>query len=259
MDAEKYFNQSILRALDILEAVGKEERSLGLSELGRKVNLHKSTVHRLALSLESRGWLTREADSGKYRIGIKFLTLGRSANAKGSVKEIHPILARLSEETEETAILSVWDDKEVICVDKVETNQRVQISSRIGSNFPIHAGATGFAVLIGMPEEKALEILSRTELTAYTPLTITSPERITERYREMKRLGYVISTGQVDPGVTGIAMPIYFPYEQCYGSVGIVLPEMRAEQERAEQIIRVLKECTDQIRNKLNFFTEEPV
>ena len=250
MDA-KYFNQSILRALDILEAVGREDGPIGLSDLSRKVGLHKSTVHRLALSLESRGWLAREAESGRYRIGIRFVTVARSGNAGDSFGEIHPLLAELSEEINETAILSVWDGRKVICVDKVETSRRIQISSRIGNSFPICAGGTGFAVLIGMPEEMARDIMENTELVAYTPRTVTDPEKLLERYREMKKRGYVISSGQVDPGVTGIAMPLYFPYEQSYGSIGVVLPEMRADVETVECIVLALSRSRDRIRSRL--------
>lgn len=256
MENEKYFNQSILRALDILEAVGKEKEPVSLSELARKVNLHKSTVHRFVLSLESRGWLTRNDKDGKYQIGIKFMTIAQGVNFESSFPAIHSVLSLLAEETGETAVLSVWNNEDVICVDIVETNQKIRISSRIGSKFPIHAGATGFAALIGMPEEEALKILSQRDLIAYTPLTITSPEKITERYREMREKGYVISTGQVDPGITGVAMPVYFPYEQSYGSVGVVLPEMRADGERIGQILLTLKKCTEEIKKKLELSAE---
>lgn len=255
MEPEKYFNQSILRALDILETVGREDGPLSLSELSRRVGLHKSTVHRLALSLESRGWLTRETESGKYRLGIKFVTIaGRKGHAgiDGSFREVHPILESLAGKIDETAILSVWDGKEVICIDKVESSHRIQISSRIGSSFPICAGGTGFAVLIGMPEETAVDILSRAEPVAYTSRTIIDRESLETRYREMKALGYVISSGQVDPGVTGIAMPLYFPFEQSYGSIGVVLPEMRADAARVEHILQELRRCTELIRNKLD-------
>ncbi len=251
MDAERYFNQSILRALDILEAVGRENGPVGLSELSRKVGLHKSTVHRLALSLESRGWLTKEAESGRYRIGVRFVTVARSGNAGDSFREIHPLLAELSEKIDETAILSVWDGREVICVDMVETSRRIQISSRIGSSFPICAGGTGLGVLIGMPEDMVLEIVSKTELVAHTARTITDPEELVGRYREMRNAGYVLSSGQVDPGVTGIAMPLYFPYEQSYGSIGVVLPDARAEGGTVERIVRELGHCRDRIRARL--------
>jgi len=254
VEEEKYFNQSILRALDILETVGKSDSPIRLSELSRMVDLHKSTVHRLVLSLESRGWLTREEGSGKYRIGVKFLTIAKNGDGGGSVKEIHPILADLSEKTQETAILSIWDGKEVICVDKVETNRKIQISSQVGGSFPIYAGGTGFAVLIGMPEDMAFEVLSRVNFKKYTPQTITDREKITERYRAAKELGYVISVGQVDPGVRAIAMPLYFPYEQCYASIGVVLPEMRADEETTKKIICEMQRCCEQIQSKLGFF-----
>lgn len=252
METEKYFNQSTLRALDILEAVGKEGAPVGLSALSRIVGLHKSTVHRLVLSLESRGWLVREMESGKYRLGIKFATVLGQGAVGSSFQAIHPLLVQLSEKVHETVILSIWDGRDVVCVDKVETDQRIQVSSHIGRNFPIHAGGTGLGVLVGMPEAMVLEILEKTELTEYTSRTLTDREAILACCREMKKLGYVISTGQVDQGVTGIAMPLYFHYEQCYGSIGVVLPEMRADGETLKKIVRELEHGCTLIRNRLD-------
>ena len=251
---EKYYNQSILRAADILEAVGREESPVSLTDLSRMIGLHKSTVHRLALSLESRGWLMREQESGKYRIGIKFLTIARSADEQSSIRAIHPMLLQLVEAVQETTILSLWDEKGVICVDKVEASRKLQISSHVGQYFPIYAGATGFAVLIGMPDNMAQNILSEVELTPFTPKTITSKERLWERYKEMKAQGYVLSSSQVDPGVTGIAMPLYLPYEQSYGSLGVSLPDTRADEETVNRILTALRSSIEIIRTKLDFF-----
>lgn len=252
MSVEKYFNQSILRALDILEIVGKEGAPIGLSDLSRRVGIHKSTVHRLVLSMESRGWLTREIDSGKYRLGIKFATVLGKNVLGNSFREIRHLLKRLSEEIRETVILSVWDGREVICIDKVETSQTIQVSSRLGNSFPICAGGTGFAVLIGMPEEMAMNIIEEAQLVAYTDRTITEPEKLIVRYRETKERGYIISSGQVDQGVTAIAMPLYFPYEQCYGSLGVVLPDMRADKNATKRILCALQRSCELIRNRLN-------
>lgn len=252
VESEQHLTQSALRALDILEAVGKEGRPIGLSELARRIGLHKSTVYRLVTSLQIRGWLTKEAESGKYRLGIKFLTVLGHGNVGSAFQEIHPLLEQLSEKIHETVILSVWDGREAICVDKVETDQRIQVSSHVGSSFPIYAGGTGWSLLIGMPEETAREVLANTELKPYTERTLTDLQKIMERYHEMKRLGYAVSTGQVDQGVVGIGMPIYFPYEQCYGSVGVVAPEMRVTGEIQARIIKELGRTCDLIRSRLN-------
>lgn len=250
---EKYYNQSILKAINILEAVGQENGSVGLSELSRIIGLDKSTIYRMALSLESKGWLIRDSDSGKYSLGLKFLMIADMAGTQNSIRVIRPELLRLAECVQETVVLSFWDGKGVICADKVEASHKLQISSYVGQYFPIYAGATGFAVLLGMPEDMALYILSNVELEPFTPKTITSKELLFARYREMKAQGYVLSTGQVDPGVTGIAMPVYFPYEKSYASLGVSLPETRATQDIVAHIVSELTSSLKIIMERLEF------
>lgn len=248
---EQYMNHSVQRALSIIEAVGKRGAAMNLKEISDAVGLHKSTVHRFALTLEAEGWLMR-ADDGRYLLGLKLLTFSRFAKSEiSSVKYIKPILQELCKKLDEQVILSVWDGKNVICIEKLESTQRIQVYSEIGRAFPIYAGGTGFALLIGMPEDAAREIIYGRELAAFTKDTLTDPEKIMERYRLSKKQGHVVSIGQVDRGVAGIGVPIYMPYEKTYGSIGVVLPEARTTEEVKERIIESLKEAVEKIQRKI--------
>lgn len=247
---ERYMNQSILRALEILELFSKENSLLGLRELSEGTGLHKSTVHRLVSTLASRGWLIRNAE-GKYRPGIRLLTIAQLINENiTSVTEVRPILKKLAEITGELTLLSMWDGENVICVDKVDSRsqQSLQVTSAIGRTHPLHAGATGLAVLVGMPEDLAHRILEGRSLKAYTERTRTSPDHVMELYSRLKKQGYVVSAGQVDPGVTGIAMPLWFPYEKAYGSIGVTIPESRMSDTELERILTALQEAVKQIQ-----------
>jgi DNA-binding IclR family transcriptional regulator len=254
MDPSRYLNHSILRSLRILEAFAEPHPSLSIPEIARRVGLHRSTVHRLVVTLESAGWLRKLPGTEKYTLGIKVFTLGRIADQGiSSCETVRPLLEDLAERTGETAILSMSDNVAAVCVDKIEASQRLKISSEIGQHFPLHAGATGFAVLLGMPEEQVRGFLFRDRLPSFTPKTETDPGKILERYHSLKDAGYVVSTGAVDPGVTGIAAPLFFAAENSYGSVGITMPEHRAQGDTLRKAVDAVLETASAMAGKIGF------
>ena len=67
--------QSLDRAFNILELLSKETRGVAVTEIGRRLDLHKSTVHRLLSSLRSRGYVEKDILSGNYKLGLGFVEL----------------------------------------------------------------------------------------------------------------------------------------------------------------------------------------
>ena len=259
MDPTRYLNHSIQRALQILELFGRETGPLGVSEISRIVGIHKSTIHRLVITLEHAGWLLRVPGTDKYRLGLKVLALGRIVDRSiTSCSAARPVLEELAADTGETVILTMSDDEGAICVDKIETTHRLKISSELGQHFPLHAGATGFAVLMCMPEERVRQILYEKPLRAFTPKTITDPGRVFEKYLERRQKGYIVASGEVDPGVTGIAVPVYFPFEHSCGSVGVTLPDNRATGETLDVLVRKVMNAAEEIRTRVDLTQAPP-
>ena len=252
MDPSKYLNQSILRSLQILESFTVSTPQMTIPEISRKVGLHRSTVHRFVVTLESEGWLRKIPGTEKFSLGIKLHTLGNIAGQGfSSVETVRPFLEALARKTGETVILSMFDSGAAVCVDKIESSQRLKISSEIGQYFPLHAGATGFAVLLGMPEKQVREFLWREPLPSFTSKTETDPQKIFERYLLCREKGYAVSTGAVDPGVTAVASPVFFPLEKAFGSVGITMPENRTEEmplrQRIDEVIGTARAIAEKI------------
>lgn len=256
MESSRYFNQSILRSLRILEAFSEPPHQFSIPEIARKVQLHRSTVHRLVITLESAGWLRKLPGVEKFSLGIKIFTLSRIAGQSvSSIDAVRSLLEDLAAKTGETAVLSMADNVGAVCVDKIESSQRLKISSEIGQHFPLHAGATGFAVLLAMPEDEVRKFLFKEKLPSFTSKTETDPDKILTRYRSLKEGGYVVSTGAVDPGVTGIAAPLFFAAENSYGSVGITMPEHRAEGETFRKAVEAVLETASAMTVKITFLS----
>ena len=140
--------QSVRRAASLLRAFGNGTAELGVSELGRQLNLHKSTVSRLLSTLESEGLLERAPGTEKYRLGPEIARLAGHVEQIGDVREVaRPFLVELAELTRETANLAILDGNEVNNVDQVSGPHLVRVGNWVGRRTPLHCVATGKALL----------------------------------------------------------------------------------------------------------------
>lgn len=248
----KYYNQSIKRAVEIMHLFTVKENCLGISEISRKIGLHKSTVHRILVTLESEGWLVKDEESGKYMLGLRLLSLSNAILENLNLRKIvKPVMKKLSKNTGETVVLAIANNSGAMCVEKVESFHSVKITSQVGKYFPLYAGATGLAILLGMPEEKIWKILQSADLKQYTDKTISDAAKIMNRVKKLKKQGYVVTRGEVDPGVIAVGMPIHIEYRDIYGSLSVVGPEYRFDNEKIIFTIEEMKKALKEIFEKV--------
>lgn len=139
-------SQTLLRGLDLLDAVS--HRPASLSELSRRLNLNRSTVHRLASALVDRDYLRLSPGDG-YMLGHKLLELGFAARQQIDVPRLaRPHLERLSVLTEDTVHLGVLDGNMALYLDKLPGRRRVEIGSRIGERHPLCSTGLGKSLLL---------------------------------------------------------------------------------------------------------------
>ena len=142
-------SQTLMRGLDLIEAVSHEV--LTLSELAAKLDLTKSTTHRLLSALVDRGYLAFTPRAG-YRLGPKLLLLGTLAQAQADLVQVaRPHLEELAASTEDTVHLGVFDGDYALYLDKVPGRRRITISSRVGDRQPLSSTGLGKALMIDSP------------------------------------------------------------------------------------------------------------
>ncbi len=139
-------SQTLMRGLDLIEAVSHEVMTL--SELAAKLDLTKSTTHRLLSALVDRGYLAFTPRAG-YRLGPKLLLLGTLAQAQADLVQVaRPYLEDLSASTEDTVHLGILDGDAALYLDKVPGRRRITISSRVGDRQPLTSTGLGKALML---------------------------------------------------------------------------------------------------------------
>jgi DNA-binding IclR family transcriptional regulator len=224
------------RALDILEFLVAQPSPRGLTELADRVGGPKATMHRLLATLQERGYVTQDQPTGRYAAGLRCFELGSQWAANLDLRKIAaPHLAELNETTLETVHLAVYDEGEVVYVEKLESRHPVVAVSRLGRRCPATCVATGRALLAFQDQAEIDQVISG-PLPAYTELSVTDPADLRALLARVRQDGYAVNHGSYRPGVGGVAAPVRDYRGQVIASVGLCLPESRFGPDRSPEL-----------------------
>jgi IclR family KDG regulon transcriptional repressor len=205
----RYQAPTVRKAFQILDLVCRSDGGLTLSDLARKLEISKSTVHGIALALEEAGAVTRDTSTKRYSPGLALYRLGRSAYTRIDLKDTaRPFLDELCSRTEESVFLGVRAGDHVFILDIVESMQELKITAPVGTRIPLVAGATGKVLLASLPEDEAMGLLATTGLTRYTPGSITDRQVFLDEIRRARLEGYATDDEEYIAGVRAVASAV---------------------------------------------------
>lgn len=245
--------QSIERAFNILEHLSGHPHGMQITKLAEETGLSKSTVHRLLSTLIELKYVKQDMDTERYTIGYRALYLSRNLiNTSSLIATVKPYLQSLVEDINETIHLCVEEHEEVVYIDKIESNQTIRMSSRIGSRAPLYCTGVGKMILSGKTDEDVQDITSRIEFIKKTPNTIITYEKFIEEIFHIRRQGYALDDVENEEGIRCIAVPIYDFSGEIIASFSVSGPCSRItlewiQTELAEKLIQTAKEISLQL------------
>jgi DNA-binding IclR family transcriptional regulator len=220
-------SMSLHRALDILELLTRATVPVGLTEIARRSSGPKATVHRLLATLQTRGYVTQDPQTGAYTAGVRCFELGSSWAQNLDLRTTAaPVLADLNSRTQETVHLAIYDEGEIVYVDKLESPRPVVARSHVGRRCPAFCVATGRALLAFQPHQEVAQVLRR-PLPVFTARTITDPAELGDLLEQVRATGYAVNHESYREGVGGVAAPIRDHTGAVVASVGCCVPEHR--------------------------------
>lgn len=193
---------------DVLSLFTPERRELTPSQIVDLLGRPKSTVYRQLSAMEEAGFLDRDEESGRYRLGIRLAALGELARQSTSLQRAaHPRLGELSEETDETADLSVLRDGVATTIDVVESHRPLMIPGLLGGRIPLHATAAGKVLLGWRPEEEVRRLLS-VPLERFTRHTVTDVDTLLHELQRTRNRGFSTVNGEWVEDILGVSAPV---------------------------------------------------
>ncbi|MEA5114815.1 MAG: IclR family transcriptional regulator [Geobacteraceae bacterium] len=250
-----YLIQSVSHALELLEQFHEDVDELGVTELSKRLKLHKNNVFRLLATLESHGYIEQNKVTENYRLGLKTLELGQTfVKQMGLLRQSRPVLETMVRECNETSYVAILKDFHIIYLDVVETDLTVRVVPRVGSRLPAHCTAAGKVQIAYLNEEELEQYLPTQELRAFTSNTITDRDELKKHLQKVAEEGYAIDDEELDIGVRCVSAPIRDYTRRIIGAVSISGPSMRLSMERIDrELIPLVKKAAEDISMKLGF------
>src|SRR6266581_3076310 len=166
---------AVERALAMLESVAGESEGLSNAEISRKLKIPKSSASYILRTLEKQNYLNRDTHTGKYRVGLKILSLSRGALSGIDVREVAlPIMRHLVDKTNLTCHLAILDGPEAVYIEKVEPTGFIRMDTWVGRRMRVHATSVGKALVAHIPPERLEKIVGGRAMEKRTPKTITT-------------------------------------------------------------------------------------
>lgn len=198
--------QSVDRAAELLQAVGRHPQPVSVSDLADRCGLNRSTAWRLLTTLEHHGLVERDPATGHYGIGYAVVALAASAGHEPLVRRAHPPLRELAEHCGETVSLAVPRRLQLVYVDQVQA-PHVMAANWLGRPTPLHATSTGKAFLAWLTEGEREAALGGS-LERFTDTTITDHGELAAELEDVRRCGHAVSRGELEPSLWGVSSPV---------------------------------------------------
>jgi IclR family acetate operon transcriptional repressor len=169
-------NRSVTTALTVLEALSLSQ-GVGVSQLARQLELPKSTVQRILLTLKAAGWVRQESHA-QWGLTLRCAVLGQRVMSRTTLSDVvRPVLTELRDETHETVRCFLIQGMNIVLLEVAESDQAVRaVEEGLPNTLPLHATAIGKAALALRPD--AFAALLKTPLGQVTPQTLTDPKAL---------------------------------------------------------------------------------
>ena len=249
---EKGEHQNIGRATLVLAALADAStHGLRLTDVIRATGLGKATTHRILAGLVAHGLAEQDKDSGYFFVGLKMLDWATAAGDRfGLAHCATPLMARLAEQTADTAYLSLRSNDEAVCIGRYEGSFPIRtLTLGLGDRRPLGIGAGSLALLAFLPDEEVVRILDA-QRDARASYDIDEFE-LRGMVGRAKKQGFALNDERVIPGMSAIGVPVRRPDGFPVAAVSIAAISKRLEQPRLDTLVSTLRDTAVAIENEL--------
>ena len=220
-----FYNRSLERALQILDAFSRERQVLTRAQLSEILGLPLPTISRLCSTLVQYGYLAKDRESKQYSLGMRLFEQGSIVFYSFSLRAAASHhLTELQKETGQTVFLGVLDNGQLLYIDKRENEGSIiSFTSKIGTRRPPYWGMCGPLLMSYLPDSEIEGLLEKTPLNATTRKSITDKEKFKAWLNQIRDQGVAVDPEATFEGITGVAAPVRDSTGGVVAAVGIAL------------------------------------
>ena len=257
MSEEKTAN-AVERTFSILELVAESTNGLSNSDISRRLKVPKSSASYILRVMENRGYLIR-ADDGKYRLGLRLMSLSRGQIAHADVREVaKPVLEQfLRKSRMSEAHLAVLDSGRAVYVEKVEVeNSFIKMDIWVGHRLPVHTTAIGKVLVANLTDAEIEKILTMRGMEKKTRKSITSRAKFLQEIVKVREYGVAIDNEENSVSVRCLAAPVYDANGAIVAALGTSSTILQLDETNLPRVIELVKEAAHKVSEKMGYFSK---
>ncbi len=241
-------NQSLVRAMTLLERLSLTASGMTLTDLSQQLGMPSATTHRLLNTFEEMGYVEHDSILGLWFIGFKTFSVGNAfLNRRDFIATARPYMRRLVDQCGETVNLAVIDDGEVVYVGQVQSPEMMRMIVKLGSRSPIHASGVGKTLLASMTEKGVSTILQRKGLARFTEQTIDNPANLRVELSHIRKLGYALDDEEHSVGLRCVAATIFDENGVALAGLSLSGPKARITDSRLTDLGAATRQMADEV------------
>lgn len=230
------------------------ENEWSATEISRQLDMPVQTVHRLLSTLAQFGFVTKNEQTKKFRLGLSLVQLGFLVWDNMSIRTVaHPVMEDLAKQCKESVYLTVREGSYGVFVDLVDSPQMLRIAEPIGLRLPLNTGASKRIILAFLPtkqrEHVIDEILSHPETTS----GLLDRDKLQEELTQIRQQGFSVSYGETTEGTAGVAAPILAWDNKVVGAISLAGPDTRFINNKISEMIHWVKRSAALISEDLGW------
>ncbi len=258
MDDNKYLIQAAYRTLNALDLFTTGNGQIGVAEIQKELGTNSNMAFRILYTLEKARYIVQIPETGKYRLSLRTIGMGRAAAASLPITKIaRPYLELLSNNYNRriNVVLFVYEQGNLVVVDKISSQMPPKVYAHIGRTMPIHVCAAGKMLASSLPEEELNSVLQPNTLEKFTQYSITNINELKSELRTIARTHLAWEKGEHVQGLNGVACPIFNASGEMAASVCINAFEQNVTLSELETMIDSLQDTAHKISDTLSYIT----
>jgi IclR family acetate operon transcriptional repressor len=238
--------QALTRGLALLETLAAAERGATLTELAAAQKLPAPTAHRLLAALERSAFVRQDAN-GVWSVGVRAFRVGAAFLAQRDLAvEARPHLARLMEQSGETANLAVLADHEAVFIAQAPCRELMRMDVKLGARAPMHASGVGKAMLAALADGEQDAALPAA-LPRFTAHTLATRDALVAELRESRRRGFAIDDEEHAVGLRCVAAAIRDEHGRPWAALSLAGPTSRFTRDRIAPLGALVRDGAHQL------------
>lgn len=249
-----YQMNSYEKIIWILKRMGEIPYHLRIQELVEESGISKSGIHKILQNLKEGGFVIQDKETKKYSLGPELYRLGNVYIEKKEIYHIaYPIMKKLSEMTNKTISIGIFEDEEAILAYKIESSTKSRLIGRLGTVYPLNAGGIGKVLHAYNSLDSLLQGENNLFLPKLTKHTIDNYDDLLKEFLNIRRNGIAVSREEHNNGSIGIAAPIFDSKGRVLYSLCLAGPSDTFNENDIDEYKVIIKNAAKEISDHLKF------